>query len=114
MRTVPIVMRRMNVVVKLLLQSWLVAICPAIFQRNDPKPKNNSVHTASARMHELMTHDHPDVWRANVKMNKPTFMGLCQFLREKTGIRDKRETTVEEYLLLFIRHGLCGEDNRIT
>ena len=28
----------------------VVAICcPAIFQRNDPKPKNNSVHTASAR-----------------------------------------------------------------
>lgn len=47
-------------------------------------------------------------------MNKPTFVSLCTVLRQEGGLCDKRETTVEENVLLFIRHGLCGDSNRAT
>jgi len=35
-------------------------------------------------------------------------------MREMTSMQDKRETTVEENMMLFIRHGLCAEANRTT
>ena len=79
-----------------------------------PVPRNNSAHTAKMRLQELMDSHHAGRFLDAMRMNKPTFVSLCAVLKQQTGIKDKRETTVEENVLLFIRHGLCGESNRGT
>jgi DDE superfamily endonuclease len=95
-----------------LAAAFVVGLLPLIFIHADPIPMNNSVHTARARLQELMNQENPKPFRDAFRMNKPTLMALSALLRTKAGMEDKRETTVEEYLLLFIRHGLMGESNR--
>ena len=35
-------------------------------------------------------------------------------MKDRAGMKDKRETTVEENVFMFIQHGLCGISNRGT
>ena len=78
------------------MEDIVVALCPAIFQRTDPTPKNNSDHDAKARLSEIINHEHAEVFRTAARMNKPTFIALCVRMREITEMQDKRDTTVEE------------------
>jgi len=90
-------------------------IYPLLMLRKQPTPRNNSAHTANMRVAELMDPEcHPGTFREQARMNQPTFIALCKVLREKTQMCDKRDTTVEENLLLFIRHGMIGDSNRST
>lgn len=101
---------RMNVVVAAVKELF-----PVLLQRNEPTPRNNSVHTAKMRLAELMDPGiHPGTFRDQARMNQPTFIALCNVLRARTQMRDKRDTTVEENLMLFLRHGMVGDSNRST
>ena len=88
---------------------------PVLMRRKEPTPRNNSVHTARMRLAEMMDSEcHPGTFRDQARMNQQTFIALCSVMREKTQMSDKRDTTVEENMLLFIRHGLVGDSNRST
>lgn len=97
-----------------LVAAALTAIVPQVMATEDPIPRNNSEHTAKLRLAELMATEHAGRFRSEMKMNKPTFLALCAFLRTNRVMEDKRETTVEERVSIFIRHGLCSESNRTT
>lgn len=97
------------------ISTALAAVMPLLLPtKQDPMPRNNSVHTAKDRIAELMATIHAGRFRDAMRMNKPTFMTLVQVLKDRAGMRDKRETTVEETLYMFIQHGMCARSNRST
>ena len=82
----------------------LAALLPSLL-RKDPQPKNTSILTGDAKMHEMLR-GHDGAFHDAFRCNKQTFTALLKLLCEEGGLRGTGKAphiTACEKLMIFVQ-----------